>query len=117
MPPTSKVVAGAVWFIPTRAEVPLTVRVVLYELPPIRISLGEDPKLIKAKSLFDDVQVICDGQRVSSLKSPAEIRITKSKYDLRLVHNIDKHYFQILRKKLYWGMDLRSLNNHNGSVE
>ena len=63
------------------------------------------------------MQVICDGQRVSFLKSPAEIKITKSKYDLRLVHNIDKHYFQILRKKLYWGMDLRALNNLNGSIE
>jgi NAD+ kinase len=83
---------------------------------PLVIS-SEQKIVIKAKSLFENVQVICDGQRVSSLKSPAEIRITKSKYDLRLVHNIDKHYFQILRKKLYWGMDLRSLNNLNGSIE
>ncbi len=67
--------------------------------------------VIKAKSLFEDVQVICDGQRVSFLKSPAEIKITKSKHDLKLVHNKDKEYFEILRKKLYWGMDLRSLNN------
>ncbi len=83
---------------------------------PLVIS-SEQSIVIKAKSLFDDVQVICDGQRVSSLKSPAEIKITKSNYDLRLVHNIDKHYFQILRKKLFWGMDLRSLNNLNGSIE
>lgn len=83
---------------------------------PLVIS-SEQHIVIKAKSFFDDVHVICDGQRVSSLKSPAEIKITKSKYDLRLVHNIDKHYFQILRKKLYWGMDVRSLNNLNGSIE
>ncbi len=83
---------------------------------PLVIS-SEQSIVIKAKSLFDDVQVICDGQRVSSLKSPAEIKITKSNYDLRLVHNIDKHYFQILRKKLFWGMDLRSLNNLNRSIE
>ena len=67
--------------------------------------------VIKAKSLFDDVQVICDGQRVSFLKSPAEIKITKSKHDLKLVHNKDKQYFEILRNKLYWGLDLRALNN------
>lgn len=70
--------------------------------------------VIKAISLFEDVQVICDGQRVSFLKSPATIKITKSKYDLKLVHNNDKHYFEILRKKLYWGLDLRALNNGNG---
>ncbi|MCB9210140.1 MAG: NAD(+)/NADH kinase [Ignavibacteriales bacterium] len=68
--------------------------------------------VIKATSLFKDVQVICDGQRVSFLNSPATIKISKSKNDLRLVHNIDKHYFEILRKKLYWGLDLRSVNNN-----
>jgi NAD+ kinase len=69
--------------------------------------------VIKATSLFEDIQVICDGQRVSFLKSPATIKISKSKYDLRLVHNKDKHYYEILRKKLYWGLDIRALNNGN----
>ena len=69
---------------------------------------------IKATSLFEDVQVICDGQRVTFLKSPAILKITKSKHELKLVHNNDKHYFEILRKKLYWGLDLRALNNGKG---
>ena len=67
--------------------------------------------LIKAESPFEDVQVICDGQRVNYLKSPAIIKIFRSKNDLVLVHNKDKHYFEILRKKLYWGLDLRAQNN------
>jgi len=67
--------------------------------------------VIKAKSLYEDVQVISDGQRVNFLKSPATIKITKSKHDLQLVHNKDKHYFEILKKKLHWGVDLRLLNN------
>lgn len=66
---------------------------------------------IEAKSLFEDVQIICDGQRVNYLKSPSEIKIFKSNNDLQLVHNCDKHYFEILRKKLYWGLDLRAQNN------
>lgn len=70
--------------------------------------------VIKATSLFEDVQVICDGQRVHFLKSPATLKISKSKHQLKLVHNNDKHYFEILRKKLYWGLDLRALNNGNG---
>lgn len=73
--------------------------------------------VIKATSLYEDVQVICDGQRVSFLKSPSIIKITKSQFDLNLVHNIDKHYFEILRKKLYWGLDLRTFNNGNGGVD
>jgi len=73
--------------------------------------------IIKATSLYEDVQVICDGQRVSFLKSPSIIKITKSQFDLNLVHNIDKHYFEILRKKLYWGLDLRTFNNGNGGVD
>jgi NAD+ kinase len=66
---------------------------------------------IEAKSLFQDVQIICDGQRVNYLKSPSEIKISKSNNDLQLVHNCDKHYFEILRKKLYWGLDVRAQNN------
>jgi len=77
---------------------------------PLVISSNQNV-VIKATSLFEDVQVICDGQRVSFLKSPATIKITKSKHDLKLVHNNDKHYFEILRKKLFWGLDLRALNN------
>jgi len=80
---------------------------------PLVISSNQNV-VIKATSLFEDVQVICDGQRVSFLKSPATIKITKSKHDLKLVHNNDKHYFEILRKKLFWGLDLRALNNTKG---
>jgi NAD+ kinase len=67
--------------------------------------------IIKAESLFEDVQVISDGQRVNYLQSPSIIEISRSKNDLKLVHNKDKHYFEILRKKLLWGLDLRAQNN------
>ena len=71
--------------------------------------------IIKAESLFEDVQVICDGQRVNYLKSPSIIKISRSKNDLMLVHNQEKHYFEILRKKLYWGLDLRAQNNEKNN--
>lgn len=74
--------------------------------------ISSDQKVvIKAFSQYQNVQVICDGQRVSYLKSAAEIEIIKSEYDLNLVHNIHKRYFEILRKKLYWGLDIRNNNN------
>ena len=70
--------------------------------------------IIKAESQYEAVRVICDGQRVNYLKSPAIVKITKSENDLRLVRNSNKSYFEILRKKLYWGMDLRAKNNGDG---
>lgn len=80
---------------------------------PLVISSNQDV-VIRAKSQFEDIQIICDGQRVSFAKSPVEIKITKSKHDLKLVHNKEKHYFKILRKKLHWGLDLRVPNGLNG---
>jgi len=80
---------------------------------PLVISSNQKVVII-AQSPLESVQVICDGQRVSYLKSPAKIEITKSKFDLKLVHNKKKHYFEILRQKLYWGLDLRT---NNGKVK
>lgn len=77
---------------------------------PLVIS-SQQTVVIKAESQFDAVRVICDGQRVNYLNSPAVIKITRSKNDLKLVRNGDKSYFEILRKKLYWGMDLRAKND------
>jgi NAD+ kinase len=68
---------------------------------------------IKATSPYKNVQVISDGQRVNYFNPPAIIEITRSKYDLRLVHKSKEHYYEILRKKLFWGIDIRT-NKNNG---
>lgn len=80
---------------------------------PLVIS-SQQSVIIKAESQYEAVRVICDGQRVNYLKSPATVKITKSENALRLVRNVDKSYFEILRKKLYWGIDLRAKNNGDG---
>ncbi len=67
--------------------------------------------IVKAYSPYESVQIICDGQRVSHVKTPAIFEITKSEFDLNLVHSTSKHYFEILRKKLYWGVDIRNSKN------
>ncbi len=69
---------------------------------------------IKATSPYKNVQVICDGQRVNYFEPEAVVEITRSKHDLRLVHKSKEHYYEILRKKLYWGIDIRS-NNKMGN--
>jgi NAD+ kinase len=67
---------------------------------------------IIANSLHKEIHVNCDGQRVFSFPPPLEIRIRKSKRPLKLVHTSFTSYFETLRKKLLWGIDLRknSLN-------
>jgi NAD+ kinase len=63
--------------------------------------------VIKAKSFHKEVHVNCDGQRVFAFTPPLEIRVTKSKRPLKLVHTSFTSYFETLRNKLLWGIDLR----------
>lgn len=74
--------------------------------------LSSDQKIhITAASQYTGVQINCDGQRVHNFKSPASIEVYKSKKNLRLVHTKTTNYFEILRNKLLWGLDVRK--NHD----
>ena len=69
---------------------------------------------IKAESQFKEVHLSCDGQRVFSFPPPFEVKITKSERPLKLVHTSLTNYFETLRSKLLWGIDLRKNSfNHN----
>jgi NAD+ kinase len=68
---------------------------------------GDKELLIKADSLHDTIQVNCDGQRSYSFPPPMEIKIKKSDRSLKLVHTSLTTYFETLRNKLMWGIDLR----------
>lgn len=63
--------------------------------------------IIRADSLHKEVHVNCDGQRVFAFAPPLEIKITKSKRPLKLIHTSFNSYFETLRTKLLWGIDLR----------
>ncbi len=63
--------------------------------------------LIKADSPYKEIQVSCDGQRVFDFAPPTEIKICKSERSLKLVHTSLTTYFETLRNKLLWGIDLR----------
>lgn len=62
---------------------------------------------ITADSLHKKLQVNCDGQRVFAFTPPLEITIQKSERPLKLVHTSLTNYYETLRKKLLWGIDLR----------
>jgi len=69
--------------------------------------------VIRTNSLHKEVHVNCDGQRVFAFKPPLELKLYKSKRPVKLVHTSLTNYFETLRNKLLWGIDLRS-NPANG---
>ncbi len=68
---------------------------------------GDQEILIKADSPHTTVQVNCDGQRSYMFPPPMEIKIKKSLRPLKLIHTSLTTYFETLRNKLMWGIDLR----------
>lgn len=74
--------------------------------------VSSDQKImINVKSPHEKIQVSCDGQRVYTYPSQATIYIERSSQPVKLVHSSKTNYFEILRNKLYWGLDVRKSNN------
>jgi NAD+ kinase len=63
---------------------------------------------ITFKSQHSTVQVNSDGQRVHYYDTPQTIDIYKRKNPIKLIHTKSTNYFEILRNKLYWGLDIRN---------
>ena len=68
---------------------------------------SEQEIIIKADSPHDEIQISCDGQRVYYSPPPLEIKIVKSEKPLKLIHTSVTTYFETLRNKLLWGIDVR----------
>jgi len=73
---------------------------------PIVLSSEQVIKL-RANSPYKDVQVSSDGQRVFKLPPPLEVVIRKSDRPLKLIKTSLTTYFETLRNKLLWGIDVR----------
>lgn len=65
---------------------------------------------LKIISQHKNIFVNADGQRVCKFKSPLILQIRKSDKPLKLIKLSSVDYFSILRKKLFWGADIRSNN-------
>ena len=68
---------------------------------------GDQEIIIRADSLHDKVQINCDGQRVFGFAPPLELKIKRCKRSLKTIHTSNSSYFETLRNKLLWGVDLR----------
>lgn len=79
---------------------------------PLVISSQQKVTVI-VNSPSEKIQVSCDGQRVDFFNSPSVVTIQKGQQPVRLVHSNRTNYFEILRNKLFWGLDVRKSNNSN----
>ncbi len=65
---------------------------------------------IEAKSFYKTVMINKDGQQTFKIKPPVKMIIKKSNKILKLFKRKNKDYFQTLREKLMWGIDIREQN-------
>lgn len=54
------------------------------------------------------VHVAIDGQPQTFLKSPVQVEVKKSSYYTALVKRMNVNYYDVLRRKLNWGKDIRT---------
>ncbi|MBU2505733.1 MAG: NAD(+)/NADH kinase [Bacteroidetes bacterium] len=98
---------------------PTTKAIALSPLAPHTLNIrplviSSEQKLeILINSQHSSIQVNCDGQRVHYYEPPLKVCIYKSEHPIKLVHAKSTGYFEILRRKLYWGLDVRSQNENN----
>ena len=78
---------------------------------------GNQKVSIKATSQHESIQISCDGQRVSHHKSPSLVHISNSNIPLKLVRTHSTSYFDVLRKKLFWGIDVRNKFNNGETID
>jgi NAD+ kinase len=64
---------------------------------------GETCLTAKLKTKSENVMVIFDGQEGIELRAGDQIEITRSPYDLLILRDPRKSYYQTLREKLKWG--------------
>lgn len=63
----------------------------------------------KVESHNGEAMITADGQVEIKLKTPFEIKVKKADYPIKLVKRKDISYYEILRSKLMWGKDLRTI--------
>ncbi|CUS97660.1 hypothetical protein JGI22_00301, partial [Candidatus Kryptobacter tengchongensis] len=73
--------------------------------------------IIKIKIEFHekDILITADGQIEHKIKPPLEVIVKKADYKVKLVKRLEVSYFDVLRSKLMWGMDLRIEKTKTGN--
>jgi NAD+ kinase len=64
--------------------------------------------VLKVLSKVSGIQLTADGQQEKQLSSPAKVTVQKAPFEARLVKRKSTSYYEVLRKKLHWGKDVRN---------
>ena len=54
------------------------------------------------------VHVTADGQQQHALRAPVSVIVQKAQMTTKVVKRLDVSYYDILRRKLHWGRDVRT---------
>jgi NAD+ kinase len=85
---------------------PLTEALILTPICPH--SLTERPVVLPADfevefSSADEIIIVIDGQDTYNLKFFDSIKINIAKRGLKMIHRVERNYFDVLKQKLHWG--------------
>lgn len=72
---------------------------------------------IEARSGYQTITINKDGQQSLKIKPPVKLEIKKSQKHLKLFKRKNKDYFQTLREKLMWGLDIREPSKNSGEIK
>lgn len=64
---------------------------------------------LKVENAAGKIHVVADGQPQAFFKPPVEIKIVRSKFTTKLVKRFNTSYYDVLRRKLHWGRDVRNI--------
>jgi len=59
---------------------------------------------IEIKSVKENALMVVDGQEIYEFTPKDTIIIKKAQIGAKLIHRIERNYFEVLREKLHWGM-------------
>ncbi len=65
---------------------------------------------VVAYATANEILLSADGQESGVIEPPIEVLIKKAAHTLKLVKRTDRSYYDVLRAKLLWGRDARSVN-------
>lgn len=77
------------------------------------VIVPDDSKIsVKIVAAANKVHLAADGQQEELFAAPVTISVKKAGFNVRLVKRLDRSYYDVLRKKLNWGSDMRIGSNN-----
>jgi NAD+ kinase len=69
---------------------------------------GESVIILEVGNATGKIHITADGQTQKYLSPPVEVKVERSMHSMKLVKRKNRSYYDVLRRKLHWGMDVRT---------